>query len=279
MAKKVVKKAKNKIKKHMELSAVVVAHNEEKHLEDCLKTLTFADEIVVVLDKCTDKSKTIAKKYADKIVEGSWEIEGIRRNKSLDSCSGNWILEVDADERISKELAKEIRTKISNSKPGRFRIWFDNHIGKKLIKYGWLRSWGVLEKQCLTYKGYKRYKENSRIHPESEFKGEVKDLQHHITHYLDDNIEDALKRLNRYTNWMSNDMIQNKKVYLNGAGKLIVKGGKLKYYRNFFQRFIKSYIFKKGYKEGYYGFFIALMVGLYPLISYMKAVEKLKTEK
>jgi glycosyltransferase involved in cell wall biosynthesis len=266
-------------KKRVELSAVVVVHNEEKQLEDCLKTLKFADEIVVVLDKCTDRSKDIAKKYANKIVEGSWEIEGIRRNKSLVECSGDWILEVDADERVSKELAKEIRNVIKNAGPGRFRIWFDNYIGKRLIRYGWLRSWGVLEKQCLTYKGYKRYKENSRIHPESVFLGEVKDLQNHMTHYLDDNLDDALNRLNRYTNWMANDMIQNKKVYVNDCGKLIVKGGKLKYYRNFCQRFVKSYFFKKGYKEGMYGVFIALMIGLYPLISYMKAVERLENKK
>ena len=86
-------------KKRVELSAVVVAHNEERQLEDCLNTLKFVDEIVVVLDKCTDRSKDIAKKYANKIVEGSWEIEGIRRNKSSNTSDEPEMLVIKAEIR------------------------------------------------------------------------------------------------------------------------------------------------------------------------------------
>ncbi|MCK5166769.1 MAG: glycosyltransferase, partial [Rhodospirillaceae bacterium] len=94
------------------LSALVVAHNEESQLKECLHNLQFADEIVVVLDKCTDGSKSIAERYASKLVEGNWEIEGPRRSAGIEACSGDWIFEVDADERVSKELAQEITTKI-----------------------------------------------------------------------------------------------------------------------------------------------------------------------
>ena len=61
------------------LSALIVVNNEEKQLY-VLKHLKFVDEIVIILDKCTDNSKKIAKKYTNKIYEGSWDIEGIRRN-------------------------------------------------------------------------------------------------------------------------------------------------------------------------------------------------------
>ena len=57
------------------LSVLIVVSNEEKQLKDCIETVKFADEIVIVLDKCTDKSKKIAKNYTDKIYEGSWDIE------------------------------------------------------------------------------------------------------------------------------------------------------------------------------------------------------------
>ena len=77
------------------LSALVVAHNEEKQLAACLETLKFADEIVVVLDKCTDGTKAIAEAHGAKTVEGAWHIEGHRRNTGLDACGGDWILEVD----------------------------------------------------------------------------------------------------------------------------------------------------------------------------------------
>ena len=83
------------------LSALVVAHNEEAQLANCLETLEFANELVVVLDKCTDGSKAIAERYADRIIEGSWPIEADRQHAGIDTCSGDWILHIDADERVS----------------------------------------------------------------------------------------------------------------------------------------------------------------------------------
>ena len=88
------------------LSALVVAHNEEAQLAECLSRLDFADEIVVVLDRCTDRSHDIAREFADAIVEGVWEREGPRRNTGIAACHGEWIVEIDADERVSPELAE-----------------------------------------------------------------------------------------------------------------------------------------------------------------------------
>ena len=88
------------------LSALIVVNNEEKQLQECLQTVKFANEIVVILDKCTDKSKKIAKKFSNKIYEGSWDIEGERRNFGIQKCKGKWILEIDADERVPNDLKK-----------------------------------------------------------------------------------------------------------------------------------------------------------------------------
>ena len=138
------------------LSALVVTHNEEKQLCDCLECLKFADEIVVVLDKCTDGSKAVAANYTDNLIEGSWEIEGERRNTGIEACSGEWIVEVDSDERVSSALGDEIRQTIEKSKSGYFLIPFDNYIGDKRVRYGWGASWGVsaaprLFYNCLLY--------------------------------------------------------------------------------------------------------------------------------
>ena len=104
------------------LSALVVAHNEAEQLAACLETLGFADEIVVVLDRCTDASKQIASEFTECIVEGAWPIEGPRRHAGIAVCSGDWILEVDADERVPEALAWEIRATIARAKPGYFLI-------------------------------------------------------------------------------------------------------------------------------------------------------------
>ena len=74
------------------LSVLIIVCNEEKQLKECLETVKFADEIVIILDKCKDKSKIIAKKYTNKIYEGSWDIEGNRRNYGIQNVMVNGFL-------------------------------------------------------------------------------------------------------------------------------------------------------------------------------------------
>ena len=119
------------------LSALVVARNEEDQLADCLDRLRFADEIVVVLDRTTDGSKAVAARYTEHILEGEWEIEGARRNAGIEACTAEWIVEVDADERMPEALADEIRRTIETSEPGVHLIPFDNYIGDRLVRFGW----------------------------------------------------------------------------------------------------------------------------------------------
>ena len=119
------------------LSVLIVAHNEEKKLKSCLEKLKDADEVILLLDKTNDNSKKIAKDFNIILEEGSWELEGERRNYGLSLCSGDWILEVDADEHVSKELFIEIRKNIEKAEPGYFLIPFDNYIGNRKVKYGW----------------------------------------------------------------------------------------------------------------------------------------------
>jgi len=241
------------------LTALVVAHNEEDHLADCLDTLAFADEIVVVLDKCTDGSKAIAARYTDQLIEGSWDIEGPRRHAGIDVCGGDWILEVDADERVSPELAAEMREKIKTAPFGHFLIPYDNYVGERLVRYGWGASWGVSATVRLYSRGGKVWGQQ-RIHPGVELKGERMWLENRMIHYVDRDISDMIKRLDRYSTARAND--------LRASGKI---GSLANNIRRLFSRFFKCYIGRKGYREGLYGFLIALMAGLFPLLSYIKA--------
>jgi glycosyltransferase involved in cell wall biosynthesis len=247
------------------ISAVIVAHNEEKKIADCLRSLSFADEIVVVLDKCTDQTKKIVLEFTNKIIEGSWKIEGARRNVALNSVSHEWIFEIDADERVSPELAQEILA-IKNSPPCAVIVPIANYIGKRHVKYGWLRTLCVLSRQTLTYKGLKKYHEDKEVHPTCDLGAKIKYFQNPIIHLVDEDISDFIARFNRYTKWRANDMISKNKIKCAGLFKVIV---------NFKLRFIKSFFFKKGYKEGALGVLIAILAGLYPLVSSLKAQEKL----
>jgi len=250
------------------ISAVIVAHNEEKKIADCLRSLDFVDEIVVVLDKCTDGTKEIVSQFTDKIIEGSWNIEGARRNVAVNAASGTWILEIDADERISDELKREIIA-IKNEKPCAFVVPIHNYIGKRLVKHGWLRTLGVEQRQTIHYSGGKTYHEDKEIHPTADLKCEIKYLKNPIIHLVDDNIADLLNRFNRYTNWKANDMIAKKKV--KGGFFRLVFGAKMRVYKSFFAQ--------KGYKEGLLGVLIAALAGLYPIVSYLKAKEKINENR
>ncbi len=244
----------------MSLSGLVVIHNEEEYLGACLKTLHFCDEVIVVLDKCTDKSKDIALAHKAQIIEGSWDIEGERRNLGLDACSYQWVIELDADERISEDLAQEIVKTTQTSKADTHLIPFDNYIGKTRVRYGWGGYFGVSQSPRLTRKGTKKWGAQ-RIHPKLTLsKNQGQKLTNPIIHYVDRDISDLLSRLDRYTTANAQDMIVSGKT---GAFSHNV--------RRIFSRFYKCYVVRKGYKEGHYGFLIALCAGLYPILSYLKA--------
>jgi len=241
------------------LSALVVAHNEEGQLADCLAALAFADELVVVLDKCTDGSKAIAEKFGARLVEGAWEIEGHRRNEGLDACRGAWVLEVDADERANEALGREIRSVIDGLDEGYFLLPFDNYIGDRLVRHGWGASWGVSAAPRLSAKGAKRWGEQ-RIHPSLTLTGRRRWLTTPIRHNVDRDISDMLRRLDRYSSARAAD--------LRASGDI---GGLAGNIRRMFSRFLKCYVSRKGYREGAHGFLIALMAGLYPILSHLKA--------
>lgn len=243
-----------------QLSALVVAHNEEKQLADCLETLKFADEIVVMLDACGDRSKEIAARYTDILIEGVWVVEGERRNDSIKSCKGIWVLEVDADERVPESLGKEIRAAIDGSNKDWFLVGIDNYVGDRLVRYGWGASFGRTAHAALFRKGMKQWGPQ-RVHPSLNLVGEEGPrLKNRIIHYSDKNISSLIKKLDSYSSARAKDMRDSGK-----TGTLL---GNI---RRIFTRFFKCYVIRKGYREGAYGFLIALLAGLFPLMSYFKA--------
>ncbi|MEQ8507349.1 MAG: glycosyltransferase family 2 protein [Rhodospirillales bacterium] len=242
------------------LSIAICVHNEADQLEDCLKALSFGDELVVVLDKCTDASFDIACRFTDRIVEGSWTLEGDRRNTAIDACTGDWVLEVDADERVPQALADEIRATIETTSFDWHEILVDNYIGDRLVRWGWGASFGKAAYPGLFRKSVKRWGPQ-RVHPSLEWSGRKGPmLTNRLDHYVDRNISDMLRRLDSYTTARAADM--------RDSGRI---GSFANNLRRFFTRFFKCYVRRKGYREGGYGFLIALCAGLFPLISHLKA--------
>ncbi|NVK20649.1 MAG: glycosyltransferase family 2 protein [Methylocystaceae bacterium] len=244
----------------MKLSALVTAHNEEDRLAACLETLSFADEIVVVCDKCTDKTEEIARTFTDKVFVGAWALEGDRRNTAISYCTGDWVFEIDADEHMTPALAEEIRKTLQTTTYDWHEILVDNYIGDRLVRHGWGASFGKAAYPGLFKKGVKVWGPE-RLHPSLKWSGNKGPmLKGRINHYVDRNISDMIRRLDSYSTARAKDLRESGKV-----------GSFANNLRRLFSRFFKCYVSRKGYKEGGYGFLIALFAGLFPLLSYLKA--------
>jgi glycosyltransferase involved in cell wall biosynthesis len=242
------------------LSALVVAHDEEGQLADCLCCLRFADEIVVVLDRCHDRSREIANRFTERLVEGAWQREGPRRHAGIEACGGEWILEIDADERVTPELADEIRRVVRTSTASWHLIPVDNFVGARRVRWGWGASFGRSAHAALFRKGVKRWG-NERVHPVVSMSGQQGEmLGSYLLHYVDRDVSDMLRRLDRYTTARAQDLRESGDI-----------GSYRQNLRRIVSRFWKCYVNRRGYREGPYGFLIALCAALYPILSYLKA--------
>ena len=242
------------------LSAVVTAHDEEDRLDRCLGALRFADEIVVLLDRCTDRSVDIAREHTEHVVEGAWEREGDRRNAAIASCRGTWVLEVDADETVPPELAEEVRRVVTESAHDWHEIPVDNYIGGRLVRWGWGASYGKAAYPGLFRKAVKTWGPQ-RVHPRLAWTGRRGPmLRHRLRHDVDRDISDMVRRLDSYASARSRD--------LRDSGDIGTLPSNI---RRFVSRFLKCYLFRRGYREGGYGLLIALFAGLYPLLAHLKA--------
>jgi glycosyltransferase involved in cell wall biosynthesis len=244
------------------LSCLVVAHNEQDKLPDCLASLGFADEVLVVLDRCTDRSEEIARAAGARLLKGAWPVQGDRRNDGIAACTGDWILEVDADERIPEALGAEIRRTVAQSSHDYHLVPVDNYVGGRLVRHGWGASFGRSAHPGLFRKGVKTWG-RQRVHPALTFAPGARagpSLTVPLVHHGFDGIADLIGRLNRYSDRRAAD--------LHDSGEI---GSAANNYRRIASRFWKCFVARKGYREGGIGFVIAVCAALYPLLSYLKA--------
>jgi glycosyltransferase involved in cell wall biosynthesis len=243
------------------LSALVVARDAAAWLPACLASLEAADEVVVVLDRSADGSAGIARRHGARLLEGDWELEGERRNAGIAACTGDWILEVDADERVPPALWAAIRRVTATSPHAFHRVRIDNHVGGHLIRHGWGGSFGTTLKPILFRRGAKRWR-TQRVHPGLDWTGTEggRITEAGIRHEVDRDISDMLRRLDRYSSARAADLL--------AAGEV---GSLPDNLRRCVFRFLKCYLRRGGWKEGGWGLLVALCAGLFPLLAHLKA--------
>lgn len=246
----------------LKLSIVVITKNEEDNIARCLGSASFADDIRVLDDNSADDTVKIAKNYTDKVYSRRMDIEGRHRNYAYSLAKNDWVLSLDADETISKELESELKETLSSKKEfAAYSIPIKTYIGDHWIKYG---GWYPAGKVRLFQKTKFRYEEVG-VHPRAFIDGPCGHLTKDIVHYSYKDFHDFFASLNNQTT-------QEAKKWFNEKRKI----GFLKMMRKFYDRFLKSYLLKKGYKDGLLGFTVAYGGGLYQLMSYVKYREMVK---
>ena len=253
--------------KKVPVSVVVITKNEERNIKDCLTSVTWADEIIVLDDCSTDRTVEIAHKFTDRVLEHKMDIEGKHRNYAYSLASNEWVFSLDADERLTPELASEITLLLSNTQDARkyngYTVPRRNYIGKRWLKYG---GWYPSAQLKLFRRDEFKYEE-VEVHPRAFMDGPCGHLKGDLIHYSYRDIADFLNKLNNQTDREAAKWVKESR-----------KTGVLKSLRKTIDRFIKSYIIKRGYKDGFMGFMAAYFNSLYQLISYAKYREK-KEEK
>jgi glycosyltransferase involved in cell wall biosynthesis len=247
------------------LSVVVITKNEELNIEDCLKSVNnWADELVVVDDESTDKTRDIARRFTDKVFARKMDNEGRHRNWAYFQAKNEWVLSLDADEKVTEELRQEIISALKDTSFTGFSIPLRNYIGSYWVRHS---GWYPASKLRLFKKDKFKYEE-VEVHPRAFLKGEEGHLTKDIIHKGYPDFEHFLASLNRQTTLEARKWINtNREMSLGRATWRTV------------DRFFRSLIGKKGYLDGFTGFMIALFASLYQILSYAKYREMKKAMK
>ena len=248
------------------LSVVTIAHNEEHRIEGCLKsTQGWAGEHIIVDDFSSDRTIELARKYTDKIFQRKMDVEGTHRNWAYQKASNEWVLSLDADETVTEELKEEIKNAIQgNNEFNAYSIPLRTYIGDFWVKHG---GWYPAGKLRLFRKSKFKYEEVS-VHPCIILDGKCGHLKKDIIHKGYTDFSDLFYGLDRQTTLEAEKWFNEKR-----------KIGVFKMIRKACDRFFRTYVRKKGYKDGIVGYVIAIHSALYQVFSYVKYWELLKEEK
>ncbi len=239
----------------MKISAVVVTLNEEKNIKRCLDSLRFCSEIIVVDSGSTDRTLQIAKKYKAKIFHKSFSDFSSIKNFGIQKAKNPWILSIDADEEVSKELQDEIKKLIENDCDGYYIKRVNYFLGKP-IKYG---GWGQ-DYQLRLFKKNKGFFSGA-VHEAVKINGKTGYIKVPILHYSYTDSMSYFEKMNRYTSIQA----QKPKSFL--LFKLI--------FSSFF-KFIKMFFIKLGFLDGFHGFILAIYSSFSEFIKIAKMIESKK---
>ena len=238
------------------ISGLIITYNEERHIKDVLKCLHFCDEIIVVDSFSTDKTVEIAQEFPKvKVYQHTFENYTKQRNIALSYAQYDWVLFLDADERITPELEKEIVTTVNKKEAADayffYRLFF---VGQQLIHYSGTQN----DKNIRLFRKSKaRYNTTKKVHETLDVNGTTHVLKNKLLHYSFDNYEHFKTKMLSYGKLRGEELFEKGKKHsvLTQWAKTIFK-------------FIKTYFLKLGFLDGANGIKISYLQSLYVYETY-----------
>jgi glycosyltransferase involved in cell wall biosynthesis len=238
---------------------LIPCFNEEKNIDDCLKSVSWADEIFVVDSFSTDRTLEIARKYTDRIVQHEFINDAVQKNWAIPQAGHEWILVVDCDERVTTELKDEILNLLNSDqlKDG-YWIFRKNYLMNKHVKYS---SWGNDSVLRLFRRSKGRY-EDKRVHGEIVLQN-TGVLNSTFDHYTVPSMAEWVNKINRYTLYKAQDKYDQGGIRFPVLYMLVRPP----------LRFLKDYVLRMGVLDGWRGFLISAMGAFADLVMTAKLVE------
>ena len=239
------------------LSAVVITRNEERNIDACLDSLAFCDERIVVDGGSDDDTvKRAEAKGARVMVNPEWRGFGRQKNLALSLSSGDWVLSIDADERVGEKLAAQIKTAIATGDADGYEMpRLSTFCGRPMRHSGWHPDY-VLR---LFRRGRARFSDDL-VHERVICEGPVRRLSESLTHHPVERLEDSLSRMDRYSS---------------ARAEMIVASGRRVWFLTGIARggwtFVQTYFIRLGFLDGREGFLLAVANAEGTYYRYMKA--------
>ena len=246
------------------LTVVISAYNEEKNIKDCLLSVKdLTDEIVVVDNKSTDKTAILAAQSGAKVYSQINNLMlNVNKNYGFNKATGDWILNLDADERLTPELATEIRAVIEQSNNLTMGFWLPR---QNLIFGKWIKSemWWPDYQLRLFKRGKGKFPQEN-VHEYLQVEGETEKLKNFLVHQ---NYSTVSQFINKMDKIYSED----------GAENILKSGRRLSWVdalRFPLDDFLKTFFLQKGYKDGLHGLVLSLLQAFYSEVTFAKVWEK-----
>jgi glycosyltransferase involved in cell wall biosynthesis len=237
------------------LSAIVITRNEAANIADCLASVAFCDERIVVDCGSSDDTVAIARRNGARVVEHAWQGFGAQKSYALSLATGDWVLSIDADERVTPPLAGAIEAALDGDADGYELPRLSSFCGRQMRHSGWYPD-HVLR---LFRRGTARFTD-APVHERVVSAGKVARLGEPLIHHPVARLEDALSRMDRYSTA--------------GAEELVGSGRRVSFWSGIghgLGAFLRTYLLRGGFLDGAEGFLLAVANAEGSYYRYMKA--------